>query len=275
MRKVVVVAVVLAVLAVVGTYAIGYFGTGSVDSYPSHAETQEVEAFRDALRKGEMGPSELQELMKSPDDMVGALAALELFDGPEEGARMFFEKLPEVSAGVLDLLRSGTYSDQQYKLAAKEVGGPEGAARDGAALFLLLPETRAYLNRETTAGIGDALVGAIPTASGGFADELAATIGLYRPSSLDGLKKHLGSGDERVRLIAVQALGLLWDAAAISDVSRMQFDPDIDVRKAALVALANLRTAVDQTVLESSEAASEPADPEPAENSAKKRLGMP
>ena len=283
MKKVVFVVAAVVVLAMAGMLVVGRFvmssaGPYSVTSSAVYAASPELVAYQEALREGELGLGDFQELMTSPDDTVGQLAALELFGDREEGAVMFFDKLPEVSSGVKDRLRSSTYLDWQFKLAGKEVAGPDGATRDGAALFLRLPYTRDRLDEATVSGIGDSLVEAIPGADGAFANDLAWTIGLYPPSSLDGLNKHLRSGDAEVRLVAVQALGRLGDGQSLDRVRRRKKDSDVTVREAAYVAEASIIDSVrEKAVL----AIATPGtvqrlvDSESERKNAKKRLGMP
>lgn len=281
------------VLAMAGTYMVGRFvmsaanhGSSAVSyppvytpSYVPNPSTPEWEALERAQAKGMEGRDELRELMTTPDEAVAQQAALELFKLGGTGSEMFFEELPEISTRVKEHLRHSIYGDWQFELARLAVEGPGGPARDGAALFLRLPYSRNSLGSATRGGIGDTLVEAIPGASGTFADDLAFTIGLYPPSSLDGLKKHLGSGDSKVRLLAVRALGKLGDEAVLGEVERMRYDGAAAVSAAAYVAASSIEAAARQRALIAARSAPGPvqSSPEPVSErqKAKKRLGMP
>lgn len=281
MRKAIVAFVVVVVLVAAGTFLVGRFvisaesRASTVFSPSPYASTPEWQAFQRASEKGESGWEELQELMTSTDDYVGRQAGLALFRRGEKAAEMYFERLPEVSPAVKAYHRNDVFEQWQYRVAWKTVADPESAAREGAALFLRLPYTRDRLDEATLSGIGDSLVEAIPGADGGFAENLAFTIGLYPPSSLDGLREHLGSGDAQVRLLAVQALGRLEDEAALGEVKRLRRDGAEAVRRAAYDATASIEQAVKLRILAASREAVERADPELARKNAKKRLGMP
>ncbi len=283
MKKVVLVVAVLFVLAMAGMFLVGSFVMSSGPVYDSYSYVQptplraspEWEAFQDAAGKGESGHGELQDMMTAPDNAIAYEAGLTLFKSTVTAREMFFEKLPEVDAAVKEHLRQEAFFEQHFELARQAVAGPEGAVRDGAALFLRLPYSRQSLNPGVIGRIGDTLVETIPGATGDYRVDLAFTIGQYPPSSLDGLKKHLGSSDPEARLLAVQALGKLADADALGAVKRMRSDGAVEVREAAYGAVASIERAEDLRLLAASRATQAAADPESERENAKKRLGMP
>ena len=154
------------------------------------------------------------------------------------------------------------------------------AVRDGAALFLRLPYSRQSLNPGVIGRVGDTLVETIPGATGDYRVDLAFTIGLYPPSSLDGLYKHLGSGDDQARLLAVQALGRLGKEESLDAVRRRKRDSEVTVREAAYVAEGSIMAASTlRALIAARSGPSSPGqgvrDPVAEREKAKKRLGMP
>ena len=263
MKKVAVVVGVLFLVVLVGMFVVGSLVMSSRPvydpySYPTpvvRPPSPEWQAFQDAAGKGESGYVELQDMMTAPDNAVAFEAGLTLFKSTQKGREMFFVKLPEVDAAVKEHLRNEAFFEQHFELARQAVAGPEGAIRDGAALFLRLPYSRQSLNSGVVGRIGDTLVETIPGAAGDYRVDLAFTIAQYPPSSLDGLKKHLGSSEAEVRLLAVQSLGKLADEASLGEVKRMRSDRAADVRDAAYVAVASIEKAENLRVLAASRTA--------------------
>ncbi len=185
-----------------------------------------------AEAKGPDGYADLQALMLDTDVGVAFQAANVLLrNGVFPAVDKFFEQLPKVTTQVKESVRMGGFDQRAFARAADRVKERDPKTMQGAMLFLKLSYMRDGYGYENQAF--DTLVTAIPDYDGAEADELAYTISLFQPKSVQPLIDMLGHEKARARLTAAIALGKMERAEALDGVTKLKSDPDPAVRAAA------------------------------------------
>lgn len=228
----------------------------------------------DAVMKGPDGWPELQALMLDSDDSLAFDAAYALASaGNTKAFELFFEQLPKVTATVKHSVRHAYYDGSVVQVASTEVRDRDPKTAEGAMLFLKL----AYMRDSYAEGQAafKTLVAAIPDYDGAKADELAYTISLFNPGSLQPLYDMLDHEEPRARLTAVTALGKMGREESEPFVAKLAADPNSDVRAAATRSVANIKAAVSARAKAAAAAVTYGNDPRQPDQKAKNRLGMP
>ena len=196
-----------------------------------------------AQMQGQAGWADLQALMISNEPYVGSEAFGSLLQARDDAAyELAFERFPSVPRKTREEIRAYPQDDRAFGEAAKRVKGRDPKTMAGALLYLKVHPHR-DANYDGTDATFKTLVSAIPDYEGDEADELAFTIGLFRPQSVTPLLEMLSHEKPRARQSAVEALGRIGRPTALPDVQKLLADPDPSVREAAKEAERRLSAA--------------------------------